>query len=392
MELEFDKEINAILRKAGQHAATGPASAASAHIDADMIAAFAENALPDRARPPMIQHFASCDRCRKLLSSSILLNSEAGATAASSAVPAIVGETVLPWYQRLFKMPGMALAMGAIVLTFTGVLAFLVLQNRGDRQTAVSEVMEPQDKRGGPYDSGLTGEGASSNSTTVQTLNSNAASSNAAMSSNTAARELQPLSDSNAASNSAPPTGRVDAGEAPVIAGADDRSRAADSVSTGSASGSGMPAAAAPPPPPSTTLDVTKTEADEKKLDNDKLNEQPKDLELAKRKEAEEQRATRDAPAAAAKSGPARSGPMQMKSNQSGNRVYDMSVTRKVGGRSFNNRDGAWYDTGYHGQSTINIGRGTEEFKKLDGGLRSIANNLGGVVVVVWKGKAYRIQ
>ena len=96
MELEFDKEINAILRKAGQHAATGPASAASAHIDADMIAAFAENALPDRARPPMIQHFASCDRCRKLLSSSILLNSEAGATAASSAVPAIVGETVLP--------------------------------------------------------------------------------------------------------------------------------------------------------------------------------------------------------------------------------------------------------------------------------------------------------
>ena len=49
--------------------------------------------------------------------------------------------------------------MGAIVLTFTGVLAFLVLQNRSDRQTAVSEVMEPQDKRGGPYDSGLTGEG-----------------------------------------------------------------------------------------------------------------------------------------------------------------------------------------------------------------------------------------
>jgi len=391
MELEFDKEINAILRKAGQHAATGPASAASAHIDADMIAAFAENALPDRARPPMIQHFASCDRCRKLLSSSILLNSEAGATAASSAVPAIVGETVLPWYQRLFKMPGMALAMGAIVLTFTGVLAFLVLQNRGDRQTAVSEVMEPQDKRGGPYDSGLTGEGSSSNSTTVQTLNSNAASSNAAMSSNTAARELQPLSDSNAASNSAPPTGRVDAGEAPVIAGTDDRSRAADSVGTGAGyGGAGLPAAA--PPPKEPAVDVAKTEADEKKLDNDKLNEQPKDLELAKRKEAEEQRATRDAPAAAAKSGPARSGPMQMKSNQSGNRVYDMSVTRKVGGRSFNNRDGAWYDTGYHGQSTINIGRGTEEFKKLDGGLRSIANNLGGVVVVVWKGKAYRIQ
>ena len=391
MELEFDKEINAILRKAGRHAATGPASAESAHIDADMIAAFAENALPDRARPPMIQHFAACDRCRKLLSNSILLNSEAGATAASSALSEAPLEVAIPWYQKLFRTPGLALAMGAVVLTFTAVLAYLVLQNRGDRQTAVSEVMESQDKRGGPYDSGLNSEGAASNSTNLQALNSNAMPSNAAMSANTAAREQQPLSDANATSNSAPPTGRVDAGGLPVIAGTDDRSRAADSVGTGAGyGGAGVPAAA--PPAKEPAVDVAKTEADEKKLDNDKLNEQPKDLELAKRKEAEEQRATRDAPAAAAKSGPARSGPFQMKSKQSGNQVYDMSVTRKVGGRSFNNRDGAWYDTGYHGQSTINIGRGTEEFKKLDGGLRSIANNLGGVVVVVWKGKAYRIQ
>src|SRR4029453_1066954 len=111
--------------------------------------------------------------------------------------------------------------------------------------------------------------------------------------------------------------------------GSDDRSRALDGVSSGAASGAGMPVAAAPPSEPA-TVDVTKTEADEKKLDADKLNEQPKDQELAKRKEAEEQRAYRDAPAAAAKSGPARSGPLQMKSNQAGNRVYDMSVTRNA--------------------------------------------------------------
>ncbi|HSU25897.1 MAG TPA: hypothetical protein VLI65_07950, partial [Pyrinomonadaceae bacterium] len=167
MELEFDKEINAILRKAGQHAATGAASAASAHIDADMIAAFAENALPDRARPPMIQHFAACDRCRKLLSSSILLNSEAGATAASSALSEAKLEVTIPWYQKLFRTPGLALAMGAVVLVFTGILGFLVIQNRngGARNTAVSEVREPEDKRGGPYDSGSGDEGAASNST-----------------------------------------------------------------------------------------------------------------------------------------------------------------------------------------------------------------------------------
>ncbi len=69
-----------------------------------------------------------------------------------------------------------------------------------------------------------------------------------------------------------------------------------------------------------------------------------------------------------------------------------MPVTRVVGGRSFNNRNGVWYDTAYHGQATSNFRRGTEEYKKLDGGLRNIANTLGGTVVIVWKQKAYRIQ
>jgi hypothetical protein len=37
------------------------------------------------------------------------------------------------------------------------------------------------------------------------------------------------------------------------------------------------------------------------------------------------------------------------------------------------------------------VRRGSHEFKKLDSGLRSIANELYGTVVIVWKGKAYRI-
>jgi hypothetical protein len=39
MELEFDKEINAILRKAGKQPAA--LAVASPHVDADIIAAFA---------------------------------------------------------------------------------------------------------------------------------------------------------------------------------------------------------------------------------------------------------------------------------------------------------------------------------------------------------------
>ena len=51
-----------------------------------------------------------------------------------------------------------------------------------------------------------------------------------------------------------------------------------------------------------------------------------------------------------------------------------------------------WVDSEYRGQATTNISRGTNEYKKLDSGLRGIVENLGGTVVIVWKEKAYRIQ
>src|SRR5437868_11517008 len=102
MELEFDKEINAILRKARDSNAVSTES----HIDADSIAAFAENALPERAKLAFTQHFADCERCRKVLSRSILMNAEAG-TAVASAVAAPVADVAAPWYQKLLKIPNL---------------------------------------------------------------------------------------------------------------------------------------------------------------------------------------------------------------------------------------------------------------------------------------------
>ncbi len=66
--------------------------------------------------------------------------------------------------------------------------------------------------------------------------------------------------------------------------------------------------------------------------------------------------------------------------------------TTSVGGKTFRRQNNAWIDSAYKGQATTNITRGTSEYKKLDSGLRSIAENLGGTVIIVWKEKAYRIQ
>ena len=38
------------------------------------------------------------------------------------------------------------------------------------------------------------------------------------------------------------------------------------------------------------------------------------------------------------------------------------------------------------------IARGSDEFSSLDSSLRSIAQQLGGEIIVVWKGKAYLIK
>jgi hypothetical protein len=72
---------------------------------------------------------------------------------------------------------------------------------------------------------------------------------------------------------------------------------------------------------------------------------------------------------------------------------YDQLVpTKNAGGKSFEFRDGVWYDTAYRRQPFTTVRRGTEAFLRLDAGLRSIAEAVGGTSVIVWNSKAYRIQ
>jgi hypothetical protein len=66
--------------------------------------------------------------------------------------------------------------------------------------------------------------------------------------------------------------------------------------------------------------------------------------------------------------------------------------TRGAGGKTFRNVGGIWFDSAYTSQPQTTVRRGTGEYQRLDSGLRSIADSLGGTVVVLWKVKAYRIQ
>jgi hypothetical protein len=74
----------------------------------------------------------------------------------------------------------------------------------------------------------------------------------------------------------------------------------------------------------------------------------------------------------------------------------DDAETRTVSGRRFRKERGIWTDTAYDSSTaTVNMARGSEQFRALiadEPEIKKIAEQLDGEVIVVWKGRAYRIR
>ncbi|MGE3466821.1 MAG: hypothetical protein AB7J13_07790 [Pyrinomonadaceae bacterium] len=389
MDLEFDKEIDVILRRSreGRGVLVGDLppkpKTPKHHLDADAIAAFVENAVPAATRMLYIEHFADCDRCRSVLSKGISMNETAASMAAVGAaeVVATAMHDAMPWYRKLLRTPNIAAAMGALVLVFSGVLGFLIFQSRNaETNTIVSQGFEPAVQQGGPSaEDRLAGVAANIAPAPGERLSANA---NTAVSAEPEGVAALPQKPSNSAA--AAPARKL--GESKTDGFTKSESDKDKEVAMAEKSVAQPKPVTAPPPPPGddrarsgALSDSVSTRAEETK---------DEDAALAKRKAGENRR---DQPVSPAKAGPTR-GPVQNKSNQVNQNIFDMAVTRVVGGKTFENRDGAWYDRAYRNQKTTNYRRGTDEYKKLDRGLRSIADELGGTVIILWKNKAYRVS
>ena len=118
MDLQFDKEIDALLRRK-DFAPDGTGVLELEHLGADEISAFADNALPDAGRAVYMRHLAACSRCRTMLSNVIALNSESDERHEESAAP-IVERVVSPWYRGLFSLPGLAYAKRGLAVIYAG--------------------------------------------------------------------------------------------------------------------------------------------------------------------------------------------------------------------------------------------------------------------------------
>jgi hypothetical protein len=382
MEFEFDKEIDALLRRtAKSETAFADINPKSVHIDADQISAFAENVLPERLKPKYTAHFAECDRCRTILANTIALGAEAEIKTVSAAEPVAAAASV-PWHRKFFAFPQLAYALGALVVLFGGFFAFLVVRNAEEATGSVdvSQTYETQPRASGPNNEAETGLPASS------------ALSNTAKAGNIASDTMMSNSSSTATANSAPSVSANSAtrSSAANASGARSNSPLKDAPGTelnraaeqnaarnqADAQTTDTAGSAAPrpvenekpaPPPPSPAADKKTTAA----------QEAPKAEESAMSARNTTPTVGDDADAPKAR---------LQKQKTTG------AETRLISGKNFTRKDGVWYDASYNGQATTNVSRGSGDYQKLDAGLRSVAGTLSGPIVVVWKNKAYRIQ
>lgn len=389
MDFEFDKEIDALLRQSAQSESVFTAANSksqipalkSAHLDADAISAFAENALPQKTKEKYTLHLADCDRCRNNLATLILLNADESSEIVQAEEKHFVAAPI-PWYRKIFAFPNLAYAMGALVLFFSGIAVYVVLQSTNNSNNA--EISQTYEKQSGK---GMSSEG--------DAMPPESYSSNSAAVSNSMMSNMAVANPANSAANSSIVSSApvLSANSNSVMRDAADKDLPAAPKSTVPAKEpmalskmeDSMVAGAAPvPPPPTKESDFSVDgEAKQNQTQNPVTNNQTEtmpDSRNVRRSQLPMLRADKSSRVEKSKDDAAKS-----KSVTAGEKI-------SVGGKTFNRENNVWYDSAYRGQATVNVTRGTNEYKKLDSGLRGIAENLGGTVVVVWKQKAYRIQ
>lgn len=409
MEVNFDKQIDTILRDLAK-GKTLAESPPPAHLDADELSAFAENALPPKARLRAMEHLADCSNCRKILSTFVSLNSETESETFHEEVKTIAAISPIPWYRQLFAFPNLSYAMGALALVLVGTIGLLLWQGAQDSQNNVAKVETIEEKVKGP--SGVSSDGDMPASETYSTNSANAASNTAAApaanavssTANSAANTASSVAVSNSSAEPPKPLAT------PVTVGSANTSAPSDAPAVADKAGLDRDKKTA-----------AKEEGGELKKDanqpatevatggarNEKSRQVDDNLSVAQNQRVETQnraaqnqvmmpdgttRSAPPAPAPAAKKSVSREDAESADEARKNKAETKPTVFKDVAGKSFRNVNGIWTDTAYRGGSTINIKRGTDEYKKLDSGLRSTADYLGGTVIIAWKSKNYKIQ
>ena len=386
------------------------------HLDPDEMNAFAEGILPAATRTRYVSHLADCEDCRRLTSQ---LTMAAGKTAEIS-LPASETVTAKSWWAKLTDLsalPALRYAASALVILIVVGIAFVVWRRPANRDASLIALNQPtQQERSAGNPSVVTepqvernkAESPNSGSVAQATPMLNMADKQTtagAVSPPPPAAKTAPVTESETRSTLADqPVAPVVAQKAPAYSPQppadyrlDSRGREQQSIATGSPGGPRRNESYEKNKSDANSVDFAKGRDEDRTRAADQVivagnkpaeavaspssvagtlavRRQAKDLKSEPRKEAANARAQTEEE--------------DLKKKQS-----NESEIRSVGGRRFERQGGVWIDSKFKTSMAVKtIARGSDDFQKLDAGLRAIAQQLSGDIIVVWKGKGYRIR
>jgi hypothetical protein len=373
--------MDLLLRRLGRRDDATVSNSEGDHLDADELSAYAESALPAAARARYTAHLAECTRCRELivqLSPSTVVVS--GAETATASEPSVWRR----FLSSLFTPMVLRYAAPALGLIVVAAIGFLVLRrDRSDEYvTQVTNNEQRQPLQSAAETSPSINESESKTTPSPEGL-----------------RERQ-KSAVQADSGPVPPPPNA----APVVSLQTEVSKdaAAQSKSEQQPTSANEPPRAKPIPTPEESARVPETEVTRREL-----REVPAGARTSVRgmqQERDDDRKTDDVartankkaePTDAVRTAGAGSVAKLQVGNADENKAKN-AETRSVAGRRFRKQGSIWIDTAYDAsRDTMTMARGSERYRALiadEPEIKRIADELDGEIIVVWKGRAYRIR
>jgi hypothetical protein len=375
MKQERNNEMDLLLRRLGRRDGATVSDAAGDHLDADELNAYAENAVPVAARTRYTAHLAECTRCRELM---VQLSASAGVVIAAETATVSKQSVFRAFLASLFTPMVLRYAAPALGLVVVAVIGFVVLRrdepapyitqvanNEQPSPTVSPEVtslpgdtatkVTPSTKELDRQNRGLHGESAPvGNAAPVVAVETEAAK-------DAAAPQAKPEQQAASANEPAAPKPSATPEESPRTPETDEKKREA-------------------PPAP-----VTAAPASDKSLHAAQSEGRKTDNDYA-RPGTGNRRAERTDKVSPQSGGA---------SAQRGSFGF-MVETRSVAGRRFRKQGVIWIDTAYDSsRETMTIPRGSERYRALiadEPEIKTIADHLDGEIIVIWKGRAYRIR
>ena len=359
----------------------------SAHLDADELSSYAEGALPELTRARYTSHLADCQRCRNMVTE---LTLAAGVSPAGRPVEQPTSSSLWEKLKAFFSPPVWRYAVPALAL-FAVIAVAVIGFREGQEATFVAQNSETA-ARGTVADNKVPTEAVPAASTpSVDAL---------------AKKQVEsPRTSVSDEDKKNKPAEKEEVSKQEVAANSVSSSLAKDSPAPKPSDAMAQPTFAVEPPTAPPAKEQVKT-ADARRADEVRQQEQvAEERDAAAAGKREEQERSRDkgdtntsAPQSAIAARRAKPLGAAGRGSVAGGVTMDGSddEVRTVGGRRFRRQGQTWIDTAYDpSHSAISVVRGSEQYRALvadEPGIRTIAEQLQGDVVVVWKGRTYRIR